>query len=95
MYGNYTEHPGSGTIPKTSDTERQLLVKILLSTNAAGGGGGGGSGQTMAGAFANPNGNVTPTDQTKGAIYTQNGAANNNVWRWDTTDLVWYQSISA
>lgn len=37
-----TEFFGSGTIPKTSDTKRILMVKELQATNAGGGGGGGG-----------------------------------------------------
>lgn len=38
--GGHTEIYGSGTTPKTSDTERMLLVKILDATNSGGGGGG-------------------------------------------------------
>jgi hypothetical protein len=39
-----TEFYGSGTIPKTGDTRRILLLKELQATNSGGGGGGGGGG---------------------------------------------------
>lgn len=56
------------------------------------GGGGGGTIQVVTGAFANPNSNVTLDDPTKPGVYYQQGGAP-NVWRWDVTDQVWYQTI--
>lgn len=77
MYGNYTEHPGSGTTPKTSDTERQLLVKILLSTNA-GGGGGGGTGDVRQGNYAGGQPDFTPASGAGIGFDNSNG----RVWNY-------------
>lgn len=57
------------------------------------GGSGSGIGEVLHGAFATPVGNVTPTTTSKSAIYSQDGAANNNLWRWDVPEQTWYQII--
>ncbi len=52
--------------------------------------GGGGGGAVITGAFANPNGNVTPADPTKAAWYYQEGATP-NWWQWNVTNQNWDQ----
>lgn len=60
----------------------------------AGGGGSGGSGSgagaVLTGAFADPNGNVTPADPTSAAWYYQDGQAL-VWWQWSIAGQVWYQ----
>lgn len=55
-------------------------------------GGGSGAIQVLVGAFANPNGNSTPDDPSKGAIYYQEGSVA-NVWRWSISGVAWIQTI--
>lgn len=49
--------------------------------------GGSGAVQVISGAFDDPNGNVTPADPTKGAIYYKNGAF--SLWNWTTPAGPW------
>jgi len=50
----------------------------------------GGEGAVVTGAFADPNGNLTPTDPTKAAWYYQDGQTL-VWWQWSVADQVWYQ----
>jgi hypothetical protein len=62
--------------PQTSDTERQLLVKILNALNS-GSGGGGTAGvyfiSTGAAPTTTPTGNAITFDSSNGAIWAWNG----------------------
>lgn len=58
MNGGHTEIYGSGTTPKTSDSQRMLLVKILGATTT------GGSGSNIVGAYGGVAPGVTPTGVT-------------------------------
>jgi hypothetical protein len=49
-----------------------------------------GEGAVLTGAFADPNGNVTPADPTLAAWYYQDGQAL-VWWQWSVADQVWYQ----
>ena len=68
---------GSGTVPQTSDTQRMLLVKLIIAEGGGSGGGGGGGIHQVYQFAGDPNGNVTPTttltcvcvDTTTGVIY--------------------------
>ena len=51
-----------------------------------------GSQSAFNGAFANPNGNVTPTDATKAAIYIQDSVPLNQ-WVWDVPSQTWLQTM--
>lgn len=51
---------------------------------------GSGEGAVLTGAFADPNGNVTPTDPTKAAWYYQEGGTP-NWWQWNVTSQLWNQ----
>lgn len=66
-----TEQYGSGTTPQKSDTERMLMVKELIATNA--GGGGGGSGGVSSGA-----GNPVAAPASSPAIYIN--TTDGSVW---------------
>lgn len=48
------------------------------------------SGSVITGAFADPNGNVTPADPTLAAWYYQDGEVL-VWWQWSVDDQVWYQ----
>lgn len=52
--------------------------------------GGGGEGAVLTGAFADPNGNITPSDPTKAAWYYMEGAVP-SWWQWNVTDQLWNQ----
>ncbi len=67
-------------------SDRDLLACILAAA-CAGGAGGGGIGAVMTGAFANPNGNVSPADQTVAALYYPIGGG--TLYQWDTVGLTW------
>jgi hypothetical protein len=54
---------------------------LILGAIAEGGGGGGGTIQVYTGAFADPNGNVTPDDPTKPALFYPTGGG--TLWQWD------------
>lgn len=47
-------------------------------------------GSVITGAFADPNGNVTPSDTTLGAWYYQDGQTL-VWWQWSVAAQVWYQ----
>lgn len=49
-----------------------------------------GEGAVLTGAFADPNGNLTPTDTTAAAWYYQDGEVL-VWWQWSVDDQVWYQ----
>lgn len=49
-----------------------------------------GEGAVLTGAFADPNGNVTPSDTTTGAWYYQDGETL-VWWQWSVAAQVWYQ----
>lgn len=57
--------------------------------------GGSGGSNDVTGAFANPNGNVTPPDPAKTSFYSQDSSAVNNLWRWSVNDQQWYQFVNA
>lgn len=81
----------SGVIPQTTDTQRMLEIRILNATVA----GGGGTGGAYTGAFADPNGNVTPDDTDSGAWYYQTPSTDPfNVWYWDVATQAWIQFSS-
>lgn len=72
-----SESYSSGTVPLLVNTERQLLVKILLSLNA-GGGGGSGTSQITSGNGApssTPTGAALYYDNLTGILYQWNGSA--------------------
>jgi len=48
------------------------------------------SGSVYTGAFADPNGNVTPADTTLAAWYYQDGSMT-VWWQWSVVGQVWYQ----
>jgi hypothetical protein len=48
------------------------------------------SGSVITGAFADPNGNVTPSDPSLAAWYYQEGAVP-NWWSWNVTSQAWNQ----
>lgn len=54
------ESYGSGTIPQTSDTQRMLLVKLILTEGGGSSGGGGGGGGALQEVFPGHYGNVAP-----------------------------------
>lgn len=69
-----------------------VIISLLCAIRDAGGGGGGGATpQVIAGAFANPNGNVTPATPTLGAIYYQDSAPVVNQWQWSVASQNWFQ----
>lgn len=59
------------------------------------GGGGSGGSNDKTGAFADPNGNVTPDDPTNPAFYYQESNSANNVWRWSVGGQAWFQFVNA
>ena len=61
-------------------------VKLALLCSIASGGSGG-SIQIYQGAFADPNGNVTPDDPTKPALYFPNGGG--TLWQFDVPSQTW------
>jgi len=67
-------------------SDRDLLACILAAA-CAGGGSSGGVGAVMTGAFANPNGNVTPADTAAGALYYPIGGG--TLYQWDTNSQTW------
>ncbi len=67
-------------------SDRDLLACILAAA-CAGGSSPGGSGQIITGAFANPNGNVTPSNQAAAAVYYPIGGG--TMYQWDTGSLTW------
>ncbi len=71
------------------DGMMQSVKLYLLCQIAANGGGGGGGGtiQVYEGAFTDPNGNVTPDDPTKPALYFTNGGG--TLWQWDVPSQTW------
>jgi hypothetical protein len=76
-----------GDVAQSTDPPIRSLIKIV-DLLQGGGGGGGGSGSTISGAFANPNGNVTPADPTKGALYYQAGGSG-TLWEWQVGSQTW------
>jgi hypothetical protein len=81
------------TTPIPTDTQHDLLVKILLAILAGGGGGGGGGGGVGATyqGTGNPNGQITPTvNGNRGAIYYQTDSVPpNQLWIWNVTLQTW------
>lgn len=53
-----------------------------------------GSLPSMNGTFNDPNGHYTPPDQNHITFYSPLGP-NPSLWKWDTTDRVWYAIIEA
>lgn len=56
----------------------------------ANGDGGSGAEQVYTDSFSDPNGNVTPTDPTKGAWYYQDEGPL-VWWQWSVNSQLWYQ----
>ncbi len=63
----------------------QLLCDINAGSSAA-------ASAVVTGAFANPNGNVTPTSLTSAALYYEDSPTPNQ-WYWSVDDQVWYQNF--
>lgn len=68
--------------------------KPIILTIAGGSGGGVGVQENYDGIWDDPNGNITPTDQSLPAFYSKKGTSTPVLWRWDTVDLVWYAIIT-
>jgi len=67
-------------------SQSQAAILVLLN-NLAEGGGVGGTQEVYTGAFVDPNGNVTPTDTTKPALYFPSGGG--TLWQFVPASQTW------
>jgi hypothetical protein len=81
-----SEKYSSGVTPEPSDTERQLLVKILIALNYGAASGG----ENIPVIYtSNPNSEgLTPINQNLPAVaYSSNGQG--SIYGWNTTQQIW------
>lgn len=68
-------------------SQAEAAMLVLLNAIVAAGGGGGGETQVYQDSFADPNGNVTPDDPTKAALYYPDGGG--TTFQWDVGSQTW------
>lgn len=78
------------------DLHFAVVSRAASAASAGGGGGGGGAGgaAVYSGTWANPNGNIVPTDPTVTAFYGQDSSGTVNFWQWSVTNQNWFSIIT-
>lgn len=74
---------------RREDTLWKIEQKILGALND----GAGGVGSMLTGPWADPNGNITPNNVNRAALYQMDDPAVVSQWRWSVDDQVWYENI--